>query len=236
MELAEKYILEKRYEDGFVLIAEMQTKGRGRKGNNWVSPKGGLWFSIVLNHISQQKTFTLYVGHCILMALNELVNKSVLHPLIEGENGMFSIKWPNDIYFENKKVCGLICSQYAQHNKTLIGIGINTNVDNVPEDAPEHFGSISELLGVTIENNIYLDKIISNILDGLSDFEENGIAIFYDCYKRHDYLRDKMIRVTSGNEVFSGMYKGVDEDGGLVMEMRDGEDKRIYSGSVFIEM
>jgi len=222
MLIAERYISEKKYAEDFVIVAETQTKGRGRKGNEWMSPKGGLWFSFVMNHVSLQKSFTLYVGYCVVKALNEIYEVC------------FKLKWPNDVYFEEKKVCGLICSQFSQVNKTMIGIGINTNVPTLPENAPSYAGSLQEILGVTIDNKACLDSIVNNIYSGLNDFERNGISVFYDFYKENDLLADKKINVSSGNEEYIGQYMGIDEDGTLLMRCENEDLKKIYSGSVEI--
>jgi len=244
MSVAERYILEKKYMEEFVLVAGTQTKGRGRKGNDWVSPEGGLWFSYVMNHLSVQKGFTLYVGCCVVKGLV----KSLEQGDGSGEMGdwRFMIKWPNDVYLdvahpytppergkkEGKKVCGLICSQFSQHNKIIVGVGINSNITQMPIDAPINSGSIQEILGVTIDNKNCLKYIMDNINDGLSEFEKHGVSVFYDFYRENDYLTGKKINVVSGNEEYCGLYAGVDEDGGLLLETEGGGVKRVYSGSV----
>ncbi|MCL2064563.1 MAG: biotin--[acetyl-CoA-carboxylase] ligase [Candidatus Cloacimonetes bacterium] len=221
-DLAEKYIISQKYEEHFLIIAENQTQGKGRKGNDWLSPQGGLWFSLVLNHISQKKAFTLFIGFCVLNALNELCTDQ------------FKIKWPNDIYLQDKKVCGIICSQHSQYNKTNIGIGINTNIKNIPDTFPSYSGSIMNLLDIEIDNKIYLSKILENIFQSLPYFEKQGINQFFDEYKKFDYLIDKKIKIISDSEQHEGVYKGIDKDGSLLLIDFEGNVKTIYSGSVIV--
>jgi BirA family biotin operon repressor/biotin-[acetyl-CoA-carboxylase] ligase len=239
MSVAERYVTEKKYDDEFALIARTQSKGRGRKNNDWLSPEGGLWFSYVMNHLTVQKGFTLYVGCCVVRSLELGAGSWEQGRALQLRDGdwRFMIKWPNDVYLVTerdggKKVCGLICSQYSQHNKTIIGVGINTNISTMPDDAPVHSGSILEILGVTIDNEACFNYIIDNIKGGLSEFERKGLAVINDFYKEHDYLFGKRIKVVSGDEEYNGMYAGIDEDGGLMMEMERGGVKRVYSGSV----
>ena len=214
MALAEEYINAGKYPSHFVIIAEEQTQGRGRKATDWQSSPGGLWCNLVLDHISTQRSFTLYIGYCITKALNELA---------KTEN--FKSKWPNDIYLNNHKICGVICSQYEHQHKTSIGIGINTNTFCTP------YPSVREILDITIPNNIYLDKIINNIIENLSEFELYGLDYFLDYYKKHDFLQDKVISVISGKKTFHGKYSGINEDGALLLHSQD-EVKPIYSGSI----
>ena len=221
MSLAEQYTIQNKYQDNFLIISEEQTHGRGRKGNNWVSPKGGLWFNLGLNHISKQKSFTLFIGYCILKTLNELVGEEI-----------FKIKWPNDIYLFNKKVCGLICSQYPQYNKTLIGVGINTNIPYMPDEAPANSDSIKNLLNVNIDNLNFLGILINELFYNLDSFEDKGFDFFAKYYNSNDFLKDKEISILSGNNQHNGKYCGVNNDGALLIKSFSGEDLVIYSGIV----
>ena len=213
MTLAEEYINSKKYSEPFLIVADEQTQGRGRKGNEWNSTLGGLWFNLVLDHISTQRSFTLFIGYCITKALNEL-----------NACNLFKLKWPNDIYLNSVKVCGIICSQYEQFHKTSIGIGIDTN--NYSE-----YLSIKQILNKNIENQLYLDVIINNILSQLNNFEEKGIDFFINYYKNHDFLNEKEITVISGNENFFGDYVGINPDGALLINI-NGDIKAIYSGTL----
>ena len=240
MALAEMYIHQQKYDDHFLIIANQQTNARGRKGNDWHSDIGGLWFNLVLNHVSEQKTFTLFIGLCILKSLIELCN-----------NDDFRIKWPNDIYLYDKKICGLMCSQFSKFHKTNIGIGINTNNDTPPL---EHSGSLIKLLSIRIDNEIYLQKIVDTILNYLPIFEKYGLSMkipesnnmslpitcpprdegaggggggklphrwiklrdygyWSDFYDKHDYLKGKYIKIINGEEIYEGQYSGINEHG-----------------------
>jgi BirA family biotin operon repressor/biotin-[acetyl-CoA-carboxylase] ligase len=218
MELVEEYIHTQKYNENFIIIAEQQIAGRGRKGNDWLSPIGGLWFNIALNHITNQKTFTLFIGSCILKALIELT-----------KNSNFKIKWPNDINLHNKKICGIICSQFTQYNFISIGIGLNTNCDI---SQPDTAGSIKSILNLNINNEIYIEKIINNITENINEFEEKGFEQFKNFYSEYDDLKDKNIKILSGNETKQGLYQGINDEGALLLKTTDSIEV-IYSGSVY---
>ena len=225
-DLSEKYILEKKYNDHFLIIAESQSQGKGRKGNDWLSPVGGLWFNLVLKFVSEQKSFTLFAGYCVLKSLIELFEIYFKSSIISD----FKIKWPNDIYLFEKKICGLICSQYFQFGMTNIGIGINTNIRNMPE---LKYDSILNLLNKEIDNKIYLTKIINKIFENLPIYEAKGLSLFNDYYKEHDFLKNKQIKIISGIHAYDGLYQGIDTDGALLLKEKDETIRTIYSGSVF---
>ena len=221
-DLAEEYIITKKYDSNFLIVAETQTKGKGRKDNEWISPKGGLWFSLVLKHLSAQKSFTLFLGYCILKTLKKLCDNSI------NDTDTFKIKWPNDIYLYEKKVCGLICTQHHVYGMTNIGIGLNTNIAMMPK----YSDSIFNLLNISIDNDVYLSSILSCIFDELHIFEERGLSLFYDYYRCHDFLNNKLLNISSGNEFYKGFYSGIKDDGGLLLVEENGQQKAIYSGSI----
>jgi len=216
-DLAEQYIHDGLYSEHFLIIAKKQVNGRGRKGNNWLSPPGGLWFNLVLHHTTSQKCFTLYIGYCVLHTLITLT----------GEDA-FRIKWPNDIYLYNKKIAGIICSQFTQHSKISIGIGINTNCE-----VSGNAGAIKDLLQIEIDNEVYLNGIVSAILLELDAYEKVGLPLFYDYYSQHDLLCGKQITIDSGESVYVGFYNGINNDGGLVLTTEQGVVD-IYAGSVIL--
>lgn len=218
MLLADEYIKSHKYADHFIIIADVQTSARGRKGNDWSSEEGGLWCSLVLNHISLHQSFTLYIGLCILKSLIEITKKY-----------SFKIKWPNDIYLMDDKVCGLICSQYQKYHKTSIGIGINTNNS---KPLIENANSINNILNVYIDNQILLGVLIKNIFFDLHLFEAQGLSILLDYYQKYDFLLDKRIKVISGNDAHTGKYLGINNMGELVLRNDKDIEQRIGAGTV----
>lgn len=228
--LSERYIKEKKYEGNFLIIAEQQSNGRGRKGNQWISNEGGLWFNLNLAFISAQAGFTLFIGYCIAKSLNKLLDCSY-----------FKIKWPNDIYYYDVKVCGIICSQYLQFNKTLIGVGINTN-NIIAETQNINANSIKDLTGKYYPNEIYLETLLTTISEEIQLFSESGVNYFIDSYNDYDYLKGKIITITNYSQtseksdvaIISGVYKGISTDGALIINS-EGVNQAVYSGSVILK-
>ena len=143
---------------GDVVVALQQKSGRGRRGRKWFSPKGGLYFTIVLPKLSP----------CRAVMLSSVASAMTLEEFLPD----VEIKWPNDVYVKNRKICGILSISVG--NKTLIGVGINVSV----EKFPENLNATSLLLeGVRTDIFHVLAKFLKNFshLYGLNDeklFEE----------------------------------------------------------------
>ena len=135
-----------------VVMAVEQTGGYGRKGNAWFSPKGGLYFSTVLpkSNVDDLQILTILAAFCVAKTIKENFG---VEPFV---------KLPNDVYLNNKKVCGILTENVirGEIKSSVIGIGINTNVKTFPEELRNSTTSLEMELGKTIDNNQILEQII----------------------------------------------------------------------------
>lgn len=148
-----------------VILAEEQTLGQGRKGNIWYSPKGGLYFSVILpkSKIEDLQTLTILAAFSIAKILKENFN---LEPLI---------KLPNDILVEGKKIGGVLTENIIFGNEiktSVMGIGLNTNIEKFPEDLKEITTSIKIELGKEVNNQEILVQIIKGLKEQLKTISE----------------------------------------------------------------
>jgi len=142
---------------GTVVLAKTQLKGRGRFDRKWISPEGGLWFTLILETGLEPKNF----AEVTLIAAYSIVNILDRDYKINAE-----IKWPNDIYYKKLKLGGILTEAEKIGGITylLIGIGLNANLTKV-DLAPYGRKSVSIkiILGKDIEREIILSKILFNI-------------------------------------------------------------------------
>lgn len=148
-----------------VVLAKEQTGGIGRKGNVWYSPKGGLYFSVVLpkSKIEDLQTLTILAAFLLAKILKEKFN---LEPFI---------KLPNDIYLNGKKVAGIITENIILGNEvkfSIMGIGLNTNIDFFPENLKNIATSIKIELGKKVNNKEILKQLVSNLKVQLKTISE----------------------------------------------------------------
>lgn len=149
-----------KYTDGDVMIAEIQTAGRGRYGRNWDSVRGGLYMSILLKNIVEAQQ---------PLKLSLLSALAVQRTLSGMAKAKFFIKWPNDVYAGNSKICGILPETRVQGTTINAVIGIGINVNNDPPAASElrtPAASLRELCG----HNCDKDQVANDILQLINTF------------------------------------------------------------------
>ncbi|MFA5087203.1 MAG: biotin--[acetyl-CoA-carboxylase] ligase [Candidatus Paceibacterota bacterium] len=150
-----------------VVLARQQSNGHGRKGEAWFSPEGGLYFSVILpkSSIADLQTITILAAFVISKIIKDDFN---LEPLI---------KLPNDILLDGKKVCGVLTENVIMGDKTLvsiIGVGLDTNIKEFPNDLKDISVSLRQVLFKEIDNNEILEKILSELKNQLEIINQNN--------------------------------------------------------------
>jgi BirA family biotin operon repressor/biotin-[acetyl-CoA-carboxylase] ligase len=150
----------KEAEPWTVIVAKEQTGGYGRKGNFWYSPKGGLYFSVILpeTKIEDLQILTILAAFCIAKILKEDFK---LEPFI---------KLPNDVCVNGKKICGILTENMIfgkEVKNSIIGIGLNTNIEKFPKDLENIATSIKIELKRKVENKELLKKILEELKEKL---------------------------------------------------------------------
>jgi len=140
--------------NGLIILSEIQKKGRGRFNRKWVSPAGGLWFTIVLKTNIQEKD---------LPKITLLSSISIVEVLEKDYKIDVKIKWPNDIYYNNFKLCGILCETEKIDSLIFLNIGAGLNVNNSTDEG--YFDdikaiSIKSILGKDVLREILLAKIL----------------------------------------------------------------------------
>ena len=214
--------------EGTLIIAERQSAGKGRLGREWFSPAGGIWLSIIL----YPQLSPSYISRITLMTAVAAVKSIKICTQIESQ-----IKWPNDILINEKKVCGILTEMSAELdiiNWVVVGIGINVNIDHreFPEDIQENTISLKEILG----KEVFRVKLVQTFLQ---EFEK-----YYEKLKREEFpsiLREwklyshtlgMKIEVNIGEKVVIGEAIGINENGALILKKEDGELVEIISGTI----
>ncbi|WP_128894410.1 biotin--[acetyl-CoA-carboxylase] ligase [Longirhabdus pacifica] len=219
-------------ENGTVIIAETQTKGRGRMGRHWHSPLGkGLWFSIILKPdlpLQQVPQLTLLVS----VALCRTLRKFGLDA---------GIKWPNDIHIAGKKVSGILLESSADDQRvhyTIAGIGIAVNLEK--DDYPTSLHPIAVSMKMAAEQTFEREEVLCTFLCELeaiySIYMEQGFAPIKTLWETLTISLHKPITINTPQEVIHGTAIGIDDYGAMKVEVEDGEGKRsirtIFSGDV----
>jgi BirA family biotin operon repressor/biotin-[acetyl-CoA-carboxylase] ligase len=214
-------------EEGTVVIAEVQTAGRGRMGRRWISPEGGLYFSIILRpKISPKEAVRL-------VFLSGLAVAQVLR-------GVYSlkaeIKWPNDVLVNGQKVCGVLAEMNTTGEKVnyvIASIGLNANFD-VEKVFPEEFRKVATTLENELGRKVELEELFKVLLGKLESFYELFLKEGFDRilaeWKKYAGFLGCQVEVASGAEKWVGLASDVGNDGALILRLEDGTVKRVFVG------
>lgn len=218
----------KNEEEGAVFIAEYQTKGRGRMGREWFSPKRkGLWFSIVLKPEFNFSDITIMP---LLTALScaEAIRNSLCVDV--------KIKWPNDLLINNKKAGGILLEMKAEIDRInflIIGIGIDVNLNE--KDYPEYLKnkaiSLKIAKGKMVSRLQILVDILENIEKRYIEYPDNKSEIIKD-YSQLCCNLGKMINVETQTGIIKGKALKIEESGCLILKDKHGELIKISSGDI----
>ena len=206
-----------------VLIAHCQTPGRGWLGRSFYSPPdSGLYISLLLPYNSDSEyhvTLTAAAAVAVSRAIKSTVNIDT------------KIKWVNDLYVGDKKVCGILAeavtnAQTGRLDAVVLGIGINCTTDSFPSDV-KNAAALSEKGGTFPKRRLAMNIIdeVERILDG---------ADFIDEYRSKSMVLHKRIKILNTDK--EAYVKDIDNSGGLVVEYDNGESEILNTGEISIRL
>ena len=202
-------------------LAREQTQGKGQYGRNWESQRdGSILFSIRRNFPQECNLngLSLVVGLAIVKVIEQ-------ECLVEG----FKIKWPNDIYFESKKLAGVLLENQTQleSQSVVIGVGINYFIDqSMIFEIP--WTDLSKITKKLPDIELLTAEIINNILVMSEHFSVFGFDDFRSDWNRYDMLQGKKVKCTDLKDSFEGEVLGVSSKGALKIFTKNGV-KELYS-------
>ena len=205
--------------EGFVLRTDFQSAGKGQPGNSWEAEKGkNLLFSVLLypQHIAIDQQFVL----------SQLVSVAILRTLNSFCSG-FSIKWPNDIYFGDKKIGGILIENSLQGSKlntSIVGIGLNINQKTFRSDAPNPV-SLRQITAKNQRRKNILQDVLNNIYELYSKMDVDTIR---NEYFENLYRRVGFYTYRDNKGLFEAELAGIESDGCLKLKTRTGEIRAYY--------
>jgi len=207
-----------------VVIADVQTAGRGRRGARWWQAPGSLAASIVIDECSAgaapQPTWSLACG----VALAEAI--AAIEPSIEA-----LVRWPNDLEAGGRKIAGILL-ETAPRGRAILGIGVNTtgSVGDAPESLRDRLTTVCDLTGRTLPRELLLGEFLPRFI-GLVQAMADDPAALVARYRPRCSLEGQPVTVFRGEERVRGMCRGIDSDGGLLIDTGAGRVS-ITSGSL----
>ena len=219
--------------EGTVAIAETQTSGRGRLCRKWISPKGGLWFSIIFRpKLKPHETVKLVFLACLAVA--------------ETLRDMYGLKaetkWPNDVLVDGRKVCGILSEMKTVGEKVeyvIIGIGVNANLD-VEKEFPKELWETATSIQKALGRKISLEELFKALLEKMESlyrqFLKEGFMPILEKWKGYASFLGCEVEVHGDGERLEGTASNVDEDGALILKLKDGSTKRVFAGDLSLKI
>lgn len=211
-------------DEGLVVYAQEQTKGRGRHGNVWHGPRGNLYMSFLLRPnctpaVSGQYSFLVAV------ALSQTIDV-----LIDDDHKKY-LKWPNDVLVDGKKIAGILLESVLSAEGLVeeLHIGVGVNILTPPDGAVAVKNITSENVNVDSFLKLFVKKI-SKLIDM---YEEKSFSFVRDLWLKDACKLGKEIRVRLPNEIKYGVFQGLDDDGTLLLMLDNGTIERITAGEVY---
>lgn len=219
-------------DEGIVVFAEAQTKGRGRLGRKWISPAGkGLWFSILLRpSILLQETTQLTVACGV-----------ALRRAIESETGLqATIKWPNDIIVHGKKAAGILTELKAELDRVayaMVGIGVDVNLtaQDFSTDLRKTATSLKLEAGAHIGRSALAVRILQELDSDYRRIREGDFERVADEWEKHCATIGQHIQIRVADRRIRGRAESLAEDGSLLVRTEHGHLESVIGGDVTLE-
>jgi len=222
-----KELAEEGAEEGTIILAETQRRGKGRLGKRWISPPGGVWMTIILRPTISPvnaSQLTLVTGVAAAETLKDELNLDV------------GIKWPNDILIDEKKVCGILTEVNAKIDAIdylVVGIGIDANVDIdlFPPQLREGATSLKKELNKDIQRVKLVQRFLENFEEIYNELNQGKLSDILGEWRRFSTTIGSYVEVKKQlGEIVKGEAIGINNKGALILELDDGTLRRIISG------
>ena len=204
------------------VIAGRQISGRGRLQREWLSEKGGLYFTMVLRP-DLPPVLSFRVSFLASLTLAGILDEAFG---IEAR-----VKWPNDILVDERKIAGMLSELEAEADRVaFINIGIGINVNNDPAPIAPEATSLKRLLGRAVSKKDVLSRYLNAFEHRMQTTAFDGIIAEW---KQYTVTLNRDVRVVTSREVLEGKAVDVDDTGALILQGADGSLKKILYGDCF---
>ena len=216
--------------DNAVVLAEHQTAGRGRRGRSWLSPFGANLYLSLLHRFRQPVQG--------LMGLSLAVAVGISRALREVAAIDVELKWPNDILYQGKKLCGILLELQSEGfgpAAVVIGIGLNVRLSaQDKQQINQPCIALEEIIETPLARNQLAISVIREVMHVLLEFEQTGLGRFQSQWQARDAYAGRPVCVLLGNTQIQGISRGIDENGALLVEVK-GQIQRYYSGEISLQ-
>ncbi len=209
---------------GSLVLAEMQTAGKGRRGRAWVSPYGRNIYLSAVHRFSGGVAVTQGLSLAVGVVVVQVLRNMGVHYL--------QLKWPNDILWQGKKLGGIlleISGDPAGSFDVIVGLGINVNMSpREGNEIDQRWTTLADITGAVVDRSILCAKLANALLPMLIEYEKHGFTRYRSAWQQLDSCLDQVVVLTAGDRQISGIARGVTESGALCIDTPHGRQE--FSG------
>ncbi len=221
--------------EGTLVISETQGSGRGRRGRAWVSPKGGLWLTLILRPgipSNYAPIITLLTGVVVAKTIRETTKLDA------------NVKWPNDVRINGKKVCGIlteISTEPVIIRYILLGLGINVNIAKIkfPSELQNSVTSLQEELKHEVDRINFLQQLLLEFEKEYLMFSktpEMRITKILKNWRQYSDTLGQNVKIETISGEITGLAADISNDGALIVVTEQGEEHKIVAGDcIYLE-
>ncbi len=215
--------------EGAIICAKTQTHGKGRRGRKWFSPVGGLYFSVVLRPrlpVAAISLLSIGAGISVARAIRRLFNLRV------------TLKWPNDVIMDERKIGGVMTqsSMTTERSLSILGFGVNVNNScrSIPSELCSYATSIVDHVGSVVKTEPIMKKILDEFAEVYSRIVVGDRLTVVKWWKELTDILGQPVTFQEGNACFEGVAVDLTLDGALLVQLRGGMMRRLLSEDVTI--
>ncbi len=216
---------------GVVCFAEMQSTGRGRRGKSWVSPVGENVYLSVLWRFQQAPDDFACLGLAMAVAVARGVKRIGLDSV--------RIKWPNDIYLNERKAGGILLEMSGEPQgpcSVVVGVGLNVSMNSLlSRYIDQAWTSLEHHSDGYVSRNKVAGIVLSELVLALKSFQESGFESFDTEWKQYDVIKGRQVILEMEKVTVRGLALGIDQSGALLIE-QDGKVERFFHGDVSVRL
>lgn len=220
-------------DEGLVAIAEQQTEGKGRKGKSFFSPAGSsIYMSVLLKpkiKISNINLITIIAAISVVEAIYNITKIQT------------SIKWVNDVMYNNKKLCGILTEasiegESGDINYIVLGIGINVKKINFPDDIKNVATSLGNITAIDYNRNELIGQLLTQLENNYSKLFSNNQYELINSYRNYLSMLGNEINVILSDSTYRAKALDIDENAHLIIQLPSGEIIKINCGEISIKL
>ena len=207
-----------------IIIADTQTKGRGRFKRKWYSDKNGLYMSILLKpkNVKNLQYLTFAAAISVVKSIKKIADLKT------------NIKWPNDVHYKKKKLCGILTEGiFGKNNYVVVGIGLNVNQNKFPNEIK----NIASSLKIIKKKTFNIKKLMKNIIDEFyvlynNYYKKNNLKQILKIWKKYCDTINKNVTVITRTKKINGEAIGIDKDCNLLLKFKNKKIIKIIEGDI----